>query len=119
MSRMSELSQVLDEMIACGEGMIRAAQEIKAIFSETHEETPAEPVKPVSSVEQADNAVQAETEQPKEYTFTDVRKAFADKSHAGFTAQVKELIGKYGASRLSDIKEADYAALMADLEVIG
>ena len=25
MSKMSELSQVLDEMIACGEGMIKAA----------------------------------------------------------------------------------------------
>ena len=27
MSKMSELSQVLDEMIACGEGMIKAAEE--------------------------------------------------------------------------------------------
>ena len=40
MSKMSELSQVLDEMIACGEGMINAANAIKAIFSST-EETPA------------------------------------------------------------------------------
>lgn len=39
MSKMSELSQVLDEMIACGEGMINAANAIKAIFSST-EETP-------------------------------------------------------------------------------
>ena len=33
MSKMSELSQVLDEMIACGEGMIKAANAIKDIFS--------------------------------------------------------------------------------------
>ena len=33
MSRMSELSQVLDEMIACGEGMIKAANALKDIFS--------------------------------------------------------------------------------------
>ena len=39
MSKMSELSQVLDEMIACGEGMIKAANAIKDIFSST-EETP-------------------------------------------------------------------------------
>lgn len=32
---MSELSQVLDEMIACGEGMINAANAIKDIFSYT------------------------------------------------------------------------------------
>ena len=35
MSKMSELSQVLDEMIACGEGMIKAANAIKDIFSST------------------------------------------------------------------------------------
>lgn len=40
MSRMSELSQVLDEMIACGEGMIKAANALKDIFSST-EEAPA------------------------------------------------------------------------------
>ena len=37
MSRMSELSQVLDEMIACGEGMIKAANVLKDIFSSTKE----------------------------------------------------------------------------------
>ena len=117
MSRMSELSQVLDEMIACGEGMIRAAQEIKAIFSDTAEESSA---KAETAAPAAEPAVKAEPEkEPIKYSFTDVRKAFADKSHAGFTAQVKELISKYGASRLSDVKEEDYQALMADLEVIG
>lgn len=40
MSKMSELSQVLDEMIACGEGMIKAANTLKDIFSST-EEAPA------------------------------------------------------------------------------
>ena len=35
MSRMSELSQVLDEMIACGEGMIKAANALKDIASTT------------------------------------------------------------------------------------
>ena len=37
MSKMSELSQMLDEMIACGEGMIKAANAIKDIFSSTEE----------------------------------------------------------------------------------
>ena len=40
MSKMSELSHVLDEMIACGEGMIKAANALKDIFSST-EEAPA------------------------------------------------------------------------------
>ena len=37
MSKMSELSQVLDEMIACGERMIKAANTLKDIFSSTEE----------------------------------------------------------------------------------
>ena len=41
------------------------------------------------------------------------------KSHAGFTEQVKALIGKYGADKLSAVKEEDYESLMADLEAIG
>ena len=40
MSKMSELSQMLDEMIACGEGMIKAANAIKDIFSSTEEDNP-------------------------------------------------------------------------------
>lgn len=32
MSKMSELSQVLDEMIACGEGMIKAAKVLQMMY---------------------------------------------------------------------------------------
>ena len=38
MSKMSELSQTLDDMIHVGEDLIRVANEIKEIFSETAEE---------------------------------------------------------------------------------
>ena len=108
MSRMSELSQVLDEMIACGEGMIRAANTIKEIFTDTEEPEKAAPAK-----------TEPKKQETKTYTFAEVRKAFSAKSHAGYTAQVKALIGKYGAEKLSGVKEEDYPALMADLEVIG
>ena len=33
MSKMKELSQALDEMVACGEGLIRAANAIREILS--------------------------------------------------------------------------------------
>lgn len=38
MSKMSELSQVLDEMVSCGENLIQAAKALKDIFSSTEEE---------------------------------------------------------------------------------
>lgn len=36
----------------------------------------------------------------------------------GKKAEVKALLTKYGASRLSDVKEEDYPALVAEAEVI-
>ena len=114
MSKMSELSLVLDEMIACGEGMIRAAQALKEIFSESSEpETPSEQT-PVELPKEETPA-----EPVKEYTFEDVRKAFSQKSHAGHTDAVKALIGKFGADKLSKVSKDDYPALMAELEAIG
>ena len=43
----------------------------------------------------------------------------ADKSRAGFTEQVKELLKKHGADKLSAVDPAEYKALLADAEVIG
>ena len=37
-------------------------------------------------------------------------------SRSGKTAEVKELIAKYNADKLSDIAEADYAAVLAEAE---
>ena len=108
MSKMSELSQVLDELVACGEGLIHAATAIRDILTSESDKQP----KPIPSAE-------LQTEEAKGYTFVDVRKAFSAKSHAGYTEQVKALIGKYGAAKLSAVKEEDYPSLMTDLEKIG
>ena len=39
MSKMSELSQVLDDLISCGEQLIQTANTIKECFTETAEST--------------------------------------------------------------------------------
>ena len=100
MSKMSELSQVLDEMIACGEGMIKAANAIKEIFSSA-EEAPATP------------------EPTPSYTKEDVRAVLASKSAAGYKKEVKELLEKYGAQQLKQVNPDDYAAILKEAEVIG
>lgn len=43
----------------------------------------------------------------------DVRTVLAEISRSGKTAQMKELLGRFGASKLSDVKAEDYAALLA------
>lgn len=49
-------------------------------------------------------------------TFVQLRSRLSEISRSGKTAKVKELIAKYGASKLSDIAESDYAAVLAEAE---
>ena len=52
-------------------------------------------------------------------TLEQVRAVLADKSRAGHTAEVRVLLQKNGASRLSGVDPASYEALLADAEVLG
>jgi len=70
--------------------------EVKVVSEEKKEEPKAEP--------------------EKKYTFEEVRRVLSEKSGAGFTNQVRELLQQCGASRLSEIKETDYAFLMKAAE---
>ena len=119
MSKMSELSQMLDEMIACGEGMIKAANAIKDIFSST-EETPEKknPSQPRKLLRLLKPAKVKETPEPT-YTKEDVRAVLASKSAAGYKKEVKELLEKYGAQQLKQVNPDDYAAILKEAEVIG
>ena len=94
MSKMSELSQILDEMVSCGENLIQTAKALKDIFSSTEEEK-------------------------KSVSLEDVRAVLAEKSRRGFTDEVKEIISKHGADRLSGIDPSEYESLLSEAEVIG
>ena len=94
MSKMSELSQILDEMVSCGENLIQTAKALKDIFSSTEEEK-------------------------KSVSLEDVRAVLAEKSRRGFTEEVKEIISKHGADKLSGIDPSEYESLLSEAEVIG
>lgn len=65
-------------------------------------------------------AAEAPKEQPtpkdEPVTFVHLRSRLSEISRAGHTQEVKELIAKYNADKLSDIAEADYAAVLAEAE---
>lgn len=67
-------------------------------------------------------AAEAPKEQPpaeqkiETVTFVQLRSRLSKISRSGHTQEVKELIAKYGASKLSDIAESDYAAVLAEAE---
>jgi hypothetical protein len=52
----------------------------------------------------------------QEITLEQVRALLAEKSQAGFTLEVRGLLEKYGAPKLSLIDPANYRAPMADAE---
>ena len=52
-------------------------------------------------------------------TLEQVRAVLADKSRLGFTAEIRALLQKYGAPKLSGIDPVHYKALVAEAEVLG
>ena len=104
MGKMNEFSQAIDELRRCGDALIGVADSLRERFSDNSTEVEAQP-----TVEAAKPAL----------TLEQVRAALAEKSRGGYTAQVRELLVKHGAAKLSDIAPAEYLALMADAEELG
>jgi hypothetical protein len=52
-------------------------------------------------------------EKPKAPTLEDVRTVLAEISRSGKTAEMKALLGKFGATRLSEVKAEDYTSLLS------
>lgn len=125
MSKMSELSQTLDDLITCGETLIKTANEIRKLFTETTQEADSDTPK-TARTKKAAKEKPAETAPPKEPSTTspplkkeDVRAVLAEKSSKGFKTEIKDLLKKYGATQLKQVNPADYEALINDARLLG
>ena len=129
MSKMSNLSLTLDQLIetgerivtaakeiaACGEILITTAKDIKSVFS-----ADALAVNQLEAKATITPAALPDSKEPeKTYTKEDVRAVLAEKSSAGYRNEVKELLAKYGATQLKQVDPQSYAALMEEAQVIG
>ena len=112
MSKMSELDRVLRELKKYGESLVCIAEELAEVLSGSGEKKEA--VEKPGKKESAGKTSGPE----KQYSLTEVRALLAEKSRAGFTAEVRELLAKHGADKLSGIDPSEYAALVADVEVL-
>ena len=101
MGKMNELSQAIDELRRCGDALIGVADSLRELFSGNDAEAEPQPT--------------VEAAKP-ELTLEQVRAVLADKSRAGHTAEVRTLLQKYGADRLSQIDPANYEALLRGAE---
>ena len=93
MEKASELSALTDELRRCSKALLGIADGLAEISSNEPEEKPL--------------------------TLEDVRAVLAEKSRQGFTSDVRVLLKKHGAEKLSEIEPARYKELLADAEVIG
>lgn len=69
--------------------------------------------------ESADSDGSSSAEDKLEITFEELRGICAEKARAGFTAEVRNLLGQYGVKKLSELKPEDYVAFRAEVEVLG
>lgn len=74
---------------------------------------------PGSQLEEKPEALsESETKTEPEIPLEKVRGILAEKSRAGKTAEVRAIIKKFGADRLSDIDPKDYAAVLKEAGVL-
>lgn len=110
MSKVKEMAMTIEDLRAAAAAINDAADWLAAQFSENDDEatakTPAAP------------APAPAKEKKPELKLEDVRAVLAKKSRAGFTAEVRALLQKYGATKLSLVDSKDYEALLKDAEVL-
>lgn len=99
MSRMSEMPSCIADLKAAATALLSAAETLNSFY--TNDEPAAD--KPA----------------PNPITKEEVRAELASKTAAGYSAQVRALLKKYGATQLSAVKPEDYSALRLDAQAIG
>ena len=99
MGRISELELAITDLRSAAATINSVANTLAELYSTTADEAPdaAAPAEPQLTLEQ-------------------VRAVLADKSRKGHTAEIRALLQKYGAAKLSGIDPANYKALLADAE---
>ena len=102
MGKISELELAIKDLRSAAATINEVANTLAEMFSTTADETP-------------DAAASADPQ----LTLEQVRAVLADKSRMGFTAEIRTLLQKYAAAKLSGIDPVHYKALVADAEVLG
>ena len=116
MSKMKLLLDVVSDLRSLADSLQAVADAVAQGGQEQPDQTTEE--KPTQKPDKKNVAKQVEKAEPKPLTLEQVRAALAEKSRAGHTSEVKALLIKHGADKLSDIDPAEYPALFAEAEVL-
>ncbi len=111
MSRMKLLLDVIEDIRSL-------ADSLQAVATALGQSDPEDAAAPAPAPETSPTPAPADPP-PKAITLEEVRAVLAERSHDGYTNQVRGLLQKYGAEKLSGVDPKHYAALMKDAEVLG
>ena len=104
MGKMKDMAMTIEELRNAAAAITEAANYLAQLASGDNTEESPKKKAPV---------------QKPALTLEQVRAVLAEKSRAGYTANVRELLQKYGASKLSQVDPTNYEALLRDAEVLG
>ena len=104
MSKMNDMAMTIEDLRNAATAINDAANWLSQQFGGASEaaekaEVPAAPAKPALTLEE-------------------VRAVLADKSRAGHTSEIRKLLKKYGANKLSLVDPKHYEALLREAEVL-
>lgn len=116
MSNREEIIKTIGEVIEAGDKLIKASKELIACG-----EILLNAIKGFQTVLGKEEATDEPSAIPdkKEFTKEEVRAVLSAKSAAGFGKEVKALLLKHGAAKLSDLKTENYEAVITDAKEIG
>ena len=89
MSRMSDLATAMDDLKRCRQLLDGVEETLREMFG-------------------------GEEKKEEKYTLAEVRRVLVEKSRAGHAEEVKAMLARHGADRLSDISETEYPAMMRE-----
>lgn len=116
------------ELLKMADGFAMVAESIRAMAALQMQGTEAEDKKKKekTDTEKSGKSVKSEKEDEKnivdsgkkEVTVEDIRAVLAQKSQDGKSKEIKELLGKFGAVKLSAVKPEDFPALLQEAQVL-
>ena len=111
----SDLRSLADSLQAVADAVVQNDTEQPA---QSPEEKPTQKPEKKTAAKKSEPSVENYLPEAKPLTLEQVRAVLAEKSRAGHTAEVRALLLKHGADKLSEIDPAKYPALLADTEVL-
>lgn len=110
---MDKMFELINSLNALTKAVTALTEKITSEYLDTFEE-----IYSPETDEPKEESKEQPTPEQQTVTFVELRSRLSEISRNGHTAEVKELLRKFGADKLSDVAESDYTALLAEAEVI-